>query len=300
MRRVRANVAPTAVTTAALVPNLSVAEPRVRLGDVLVQSGVVTREAVETAAHAESPGRIGTVLIERGIVDEYGVTRALSEQLHVPVVDLRDAKPEDAATALVDAADAHRLDVLPLVFADGALTVAVADPLNHDVMELLRSLPVGEVRLALGVPSLLRTRVNRTYSALSAVTSDIEAFQATDVAVEPTAAIDAVVDAHARIVQVVNKIVTQALRDRASDVHIEPAESCVRVRFRVDGALHEVVELPSEMGDALVSRIKIMADMNIVERRRPQDGIGDRGRGNAAFPTAVQNRHASLAGGHAA
>src|SRR4029079_2327201 len=69
-----------------------------------------------------------------------------------------------------------------------------------------------------------------------------------------------------------NKIVTQALRDRASDVHIEPAEDCVRVRFRVDGALHEVVELPPEMGQALVSRIKIMADMNIVERRRPQDG----------------------------
>ena len=72
--------------------------------------------------------------------------------------------------------------------------------------------------------------------------------------------------------QVVNKIVTQALRDRASDVHLEPAEDCVRVRFRVDGALNEVVELPSEMGQALVSRIKIMADMNIVERRRPQDG----------------------------
>ena len=72
--------------------------------------------------------------------------------------------------------------------------------------------------------------------------------------------------------QVVNKIVTQALRDRASDVHIEPGEDCVRVRFRIDGALNDVVELPVEMGQALVSRIKIMADMNIVERRRPQDG----------------------------
>jgi type IV pilus assembly protein PilB len=82
----------------------------------------------------------------------------------------------------------------------------------------------------------------------------------------------AVVDASAPIVQVVNKIVTQALRDRASDVHIEPAEDCVRVRFRIDGALKDVVELPVDMGPALVSRVKIMADMNIVERRRPQDG----------------------------
>src|SRR2546429_425096 len=85
-----------------------------------------------------------------------------------------------------------------------------------------------------------------------------------------TATTDVVVDAHAPIVQVVNKIVTQALRDRASDVHIEPAETCVRVRFRIDGALREVVELPVEMGAVLASRVKIMADMNIVERRRPQ------------------------------
>ncbi len=259
-------------SSAALIPNLSVAEPRLRLGDLLVKSGAVTREAVETAAHERAEGRIGTVLIERGLVDEYGITRALSEQLHVPIVDLRDAKPEDAATALVDSSDAHRLDVLPLVFSDGALTVAVADPLDSGVLALLRALPVGEVRLALGVPTQLRTRVNRTYSALSAVTTDIEAFRASEIVIESTATIDAVVDAHAPIVQVVNKIVTQALRDRASDVHIEPAETCVRVRFRVDGALHEVVELPREMGDALVSRIKIMADMNIVERRRPQDG----------------------------
>jgi type IV pilus assembly protein PilB len=80
------------------------------------------------------------------------------------------------------------------------------------------------------------------------------------------------VDEHAPVVQVVNKIVTQALRDRASDVHIEPVDTKVRVRFRIDGALKEVLSLPANMGPALISRIKIMADMNIVERRRPQDG----------------------------
>ena len=130
------------------------------------------------------------------------------------------------------------------------------------------------MHLALGVPAQLRNRVNQTYTALSAVSSDIEAFRRRATSIERAA--DArsrrVVDPHAPIVQVVNKIVTQALRDRASDVHIEPAEDCVRVRFRIDGALQEVIELPSEMGPALVSRIKIMADMNIVERRRPQDG----------------------------
>jgi len=162
--------------------------------------------------------------------------------------------------------------VLPLLLAGETLTVAVADPLNSDVMRLLRSLPVKEVHVALGVPTQLRNRVNQTYSALFAVGTDIDAFRASDLIVEPSATIDEVVDLHAPVVQIVNKIVTQALRDRASDVHLEPAEDCVRVRFRIDGALSEVVELPSEMGQALVSRIKIMADMNIVERRRPQDG----------------------------
>jgi type IV pilus assembly protein PilB len=268
--RVRAPVAPQA--TAELVPNLSIADSRVRMGDLLVQTGVVTREAVEDAVEAKNGERLGVLLIERGLVGERDVTRALSEQLHVPVVDLRDVRPEEAATVLLDPADAHRYDMLPLLMNDGALTVAVADPLDPGVLAVLRALPVAEVRLALGPPTLLRNRVNQTYPALSAVSTDIEAFRASDVLFDPVETIERVVDPHAPIVQVVNKIVTQALRDRASDVHIEPAEDCVRVRFRIDGALKDVVELPPEMGPALASRVKIMADMNIVERRRPQDG----------------------------
>jgi type IV pilus assembly protein PilB len=234
---------------------------------------VVSRETVEESLRAR-PGdqRLGDRLIEIGAVTEYDVTRALSEQLHVPIVDLRDAEPQDVATALVDPADAHRLDVLPLVLADGALMVAIADPTNPEVTALLRSLPVDEVRLALGPPTLLRSRVNQTYRALSAVHSDIEAFKASEADLGTVEVAEVVVDPHAPIVQVVNKIVTQALRDRASDVHLEPAEDAVRVRFRIDGALKDVVELPAAMGPALVSRVKIMAEMNIVERRRPQDG----------------------------
>ena len=276
MRRNRTpEVARVATAAAALVPDLSVAEPRARLGDLLVHSGVVTRDALEQGSQNANGQRLGTLLMERGVISEEDITRALSEQLHVPVVDLRDAAPQPAATALIDPTDAHRFDVLPLVFADGALTVAVADPLNSEVTALLRSLPVKEVHVALGVPTHLRNRVNQTYSALFAVSSDIEAFQATEATFEAATtntSIESVVDSHAPIVQVVNKIVTQALRDRASDVHIEPSDDRVRVRFRIDGALNEVVELPVEMGQALVSRIKIMADMNIVEKRRPQDG----------------------------
>ncbi len=243
-----------------------------RLGDLLVNAGSVSRQAVEAAGEESPDQRIGDVLLERGLLAERDITRALSEQLHIPVVDLRNAEIDTAAIAFVDPAAAHAHDVLPLLFNEGALTVAVADPLNHDMQTMLRALPVAEVRLAVGVPSLLRNRVNQAYPALSAVGIDIDAFRASDVVLDATDTIESVVDPNAPIVQVVNKIVTQALRDRASDVHIEPAEDCVRVRFRIDGALKDVIELPPEMAPALVSRVKIMAEMNIVERRRPQDG----------------------------
>src|SRR5262249_35096401 len=198
-------------SSAELVPDLSVAEPRVRIGDVLVHQGVIERDALELVTPHANGLRLGTVLIERGMVAEDDVTRALSEQLHVPVVDLRDAAPAPDAISLVEPAEAHDHDVLPLIVSDGTLTVAVADPLDANVMRLLKSLPVNEVHVALGVPTQLRNRVNQTYSALSAVSSDIEAFQATDIVLEPTGTIDEAVDSHAPVVQIVNKIVTQAL-----------------------------------------------------------------------------------------
>ncbi|MDQ1460107.1 MAG: type pilus assembly protein PilB, partial [Actinomycetota bacterium] len=272
MRRSRTREAIAPVDSARLVPNVAAAGSRIRFGDLIVKAGAVDREAVEQTVLLSPEQRLGVALMDRGLLTEYDVTRALSEQLHIPIVDLRDAEPETRAIELLSAADAHEFDLLPLLLADGALTVAVSDPLDEGALELLVSLPVAEVRLALGIPTRLRNRVHQTYPALSAVATDIEAFRLSDVALEPVESTEAVVDPHAPIVQVVNKIVTQALRDRASDVHIEPAEDCVRVRFRIDGALKDVVELPAEMGPALVSRVKIMAEMNIVERRRPQDG----------------------------
>src|SRR5450631_1152900 len=182
-----------------LVPNLSLAEPRIRIGDLLVQTGVVTREAVEDAADVESGARLGSLLIERGLLGEREVTRALSEQLHVPVVDLRDVRPEESATALLDPADAHRYEMLPLLISDGALTIAVADPLDAGLLDVLRALPVAEVRLALGPPTLLRNRINQTYPALSAVHTDIEAFRISDVLLDAAETTETAVDPNAPI-----------------------------------------------------------------------------------------------------
>ncbi len=261
------------VAVALLEPDLSRSHTGERIGDLLVERGSVSRDAVEAAAGDTGGRRLGARLLDRGLLDEADVTRALSEQLHVPLADLRSVRPEGTATALLDASVAHRHDVLPLSIADGTLQVVIADPVDAGVRQVLRSLPVTRVRIALGTPTQLRSLVNQTYRALSAVQTDIDAFRVSEKAAElDPAAVDAFADADAPIVQVVDKILTQALRDRASDVHIEPGEHHLRVRFRIDGALKEAIELPAEMGQALVSRLKIMAGMNIVERRRPQDG----------------------------
>jgi type IV pilus assembly protein PilB len=273
MRRRNATAERVAAPSAILVPDVARAERQTRLGDIVVEAGLASRGVVEDIARSRATGdRLGAALVEQGVLEESDVTRALSEQLHIPIVDLRDAQPDPEATALVDAADAHRLELLPLMLNDGAITVALADPLDDATLNMLRSLPVSEVRLALANPALIRSRVTQSYDTLSAVAGDIEAFRASDVFVDLTEAQEEVVDPNAPIVQVVNKVVRQALRARASDVHIEPAEDCVRVRFRIDGALKDILELPTEMGPALVSRVKIMAEMNIVEKRRPQDG----------------------------
>jgi type IV pilus assembly protein PilB len=272
VRRRRPDDAPNSTAVATLEPDVGVPRERRRLGDLLVEAGAVGRDSVEAAAARGRGFRIGTTLVERGLVDEATLTDALGRQLEVPVVDLRDAKPAPAATTLVRGTDAHQLDILPLSLDGDVLHVAVADPLNAELLALLRGLPVERVSVALGVPSHLRNRVNQTYRALSAVQTDIDAFRSNAHSIADVAVPEEVADQDAPIVQVVNKIVTEALRDRASDVHIEPRDDGVGVRFRIDGALKEIVSLPSEMAPALVSRIKIMAEMNIVERRRPQDG----------------------------
>ncbi len=134
------------------------------------------------------------------------------------------------------------------------------------------------VKLLLAPPTEVRRAIDQSYRALADVGQHIREFELTTaaattarVAAEPTQ-LQQVVDQNAPVVSVVNLLVTQALRDRASDVHIEPQGDKIRVRMRVDGALHDVLTLPADMGPAIVSRIKVMAGMNIVERRRAQDG----------------------------
>jgi type IV pilus assembly protein PilB len=196
--------------------------------------------------------------------------RQIAEKHGLAQVDLRTVSPDPAAAALIDERTARALTAIPLAVDEDHITVAVADPA---VEADLRAVLDRRVELQIAASSDILTAIGNSYRALTGIDSRLKMFEARDVIRKDSSRVDvAAANDEAPVVQVVQLIITQALRDRASDVHIEPHDDKVRIRFRVDGALHDQLELPGSIGPAVVSRIKILADLNIVERRRPQDG----------------------------
>ena len=272
MRRKVEEVAPELAPAAQVTPMIS-AEARSRLGDLLLSTQALSPEQLAGALNLqmESGRQLGSILVEQGMLDSRALTQALAAQLGLPTVDLRRERPTPEALAVVREDLARRFSIMPLRLTDGVLDVAIADGSDASVREALARLEVSEVNVYLAPAEDVVASLNAHYRALTETDDDVQQFWET-VAAEQV--IEAAVQAgdDAPIIQLVNKIVTQALRDRASDVHIEPTDGRMRIRYRIDGALREVLSLPATAGPELVSRIKILAQMDIVERRRPQDG----------------------------
>jgi type IV pilus assembly protein PilB len=279
LRRERPSETPyAAATPAAPVErplDLTVEPDGRRLGERLLAGRLVQREqlvAALTEAHTTPGTRLGRVLVAAGAIDEPTLARAVADQHGLDVVDLRDTAPEAAAADLLSEDLARELVAIPLATSDTGVTVAVADPSPAVLARLGTSVgrPV-HARVA-AQPDIL-SAIGATYRALTGIGAQLKAFEARDVIRRDAARAETTVAGDdAPVVQVVNLIITQARRDRASDVHIEPQQERIRVRYRIDGALHDVLDLPGSIGPALVSRLKILAGMNIVERRKPQDG----------------------------
>jgi type IV pilus assembly protein PilB len=246
-----------------------------RLGDLLVERGSVSGTDLQDALleQTESGRRLGDVLLELGMIDEADLLQALSEQSSLPIFDLRRANPSPEALAALTEAIVRASVALPIEIDDGSLTVAMGAPPTPDRVAELSQAAGRQVRVVLAPATQVQVLIDQSYRALTGLDELVEAFDgaaASRTNGSPTVALT--VDETAPVAQLVTRILTEAVRERASDVHLEPQESSMRVRFRVDGALHDAVVLPGSMTQALVSRIKIMAEMNIVERRRSQDG----------------------------
>lgn len=252
---------------------------RPRLGEVLLDLGSIDPEDLLDALQEQQDdpeggsGRLGQILMKLGKIDEKHLAAALAHQFGIPFVDLSDTVPEQAAVDLVGEELARRHSVVPLrIDEDQRVFLAIADPLDTSAIEELTQ-RCKRIGLVMGARSQIERLLVDSYNVLTQAGDHIRAFELNYEEVTAKDDDDGfTVDDNAPIVQVANRIITQAVRARASDVHVEPEEQDVRVRFRVDGAMTEAIRLPRNMAAALASRFKVMSGLNIVERRRPQDG----------------------------
>ena len=249
------------------------------LGELLLGRGMVSEDQLKDALLQQTATgeRLGQLLVQLGLVEERELVRVLAEQLNMEVVDLRTADLDEEIVALLPEETARRLCAIPLRRDGKRIDVAVGEVQSEYLTGQLIDVFKAPVRLMLAPRSDVERAIDNSYRSTAKLGDALRVFEErmeqrrAQLASEPQQP-QVVVDENAPVVQVVNVILEQAVRDRASDVHIEPQEDRLRVRVRTDGALHEVSSLPLSMGPSLVSRIKVMADMNIVERRRPQDG----------------------------
>ena len=255
---------PPAVPSAAGIP---------MLGELLIESQLIASSQLDEALLQQSASgkRLGELLVELGAIDDFDLARVLATRLNLPLADLRQSTPEDDAIALVPEAMARANVAIPVRRTDDGLQIAMAFPQDAAAVEQMRGSAGVAVVPMIAPPSDIRRAIDKSYRALAGVSRHVDAFLAAEAITARTVTeSDAGIDAP--VVQVVNLIITQGVRDRASDIHIEPQDARVRVRYRIDGALHDVLALPANMGASVISRIKVLAGMDIVERRKPQDG----------------------------
>ncbi len=253
------------------------------LGALLIDEGLLT-EAQLDAALAEQ-GRsgkpLGRLLIESGTISESELVRTLARQVGLEFVDLND-RPIDASVAsLVTESLARRYQAIPIGWEDGRLIVAMADPSNVFAVDDIRAIAGAEVRTVVATASQITETIERFYRMDTDVDAVVQAATEDAADDQDLAKVSELVE-DAPIVKFVNLLVTQAVGDRASDIHVEPTEHDLRIRFRIDGVLHEVMRSPRSIQAGVISRLKVMADINIAERRIPQDGrismkVGGRG-----------------------
>jgi type II secretion system protein E len=248
---------------------------RMLLGNLLTEEGLITPEQLEIAlAEQRRTGgdkRIGEVLVGLRFLTAPRLLQALSRQLDTPIVDLGHEPPDASALEIVPSEFAMRHQLVPLRRNDGTLVVAMADPLDIHAIDDLRLLTGLDVAPMLAGATDIQRVCEQYY--MSKMIQDV---QQAEKSIDDDDSLD-VADlkkmAHEELViQMVNLIINQAIQDRASDIHIEPFERELRVRYRVDGVLHEVNSPPKRFHAAIISRIKILSDMNIAERRLPLDG----------------------------
>src|SRR4051812_39713103 len=239
-----------------------------QLADILLSDGLVDEGQLNAAFDEQQRvGRsLGRVLVEQGVLTESQLVAALAQQIGLPFVDLQEYAVEGSATGRINGAVARRHTALPIGYTDeGKLLVAMADPGNVFALDDFRSMTGLDVRPAVATRADVLAAIDRCYRA-DADLDDITSAMDTGEDDEDLSKVKEITE-DAPIVKYVNLLITQAIQDRASDIHLEPTEHDLRVRYRIDGVLHEVMRSPKAIQGGVISRLKIMADIDIAERR---------------------------------
>lgn len=256
--------------------------PTDRLGTLLLREGLITQDQLDGALQDSrtSNTRLGYSLIKLGFIKEEDLTRMLSRQYRVPAVDINKVNVDPRILKLIPGDIAHKHVVLPLRRVGRSLTVAMANPADPGAIDQLKFVTrfdiepvvVGEFTLKRHIDQYYGVQEEDVLADLLGEIDDegVEVIEEEDDEVNE-AAIQALVE-DAPVVKLINGILTDAVLKGVSDIHIEPYEKEIRVRYRIDGTLQEVMKPPMKMKAALTSRVKILADLNIAERRVPQDG----------------------------
>jgi len=243
-----------------------------QLGTILLEEGVLTEDQLMDAIDEQQRNgqSLGRTLVELGLITESQLVQALASQVGMEFVELANFPVDVSAVALVPAAVCRRHNALPIAFDEGVIKIAMSNPGNVVAVDDIRTLTNRHVIPVVATHDDVVGAIDRFCRA----DSELENLQGSieESMEEDLSQVGAATEDEAPIVRFVNLLITQAIQDRASDIHIEPAEKNFRVRYRIDGVLHETQRAAKGIQNGVISRLKIMADIDIAERRKPQDG----------------------------
>ncbi|HBW36175.1 GspE/PulE family protein [Desulfosporosinus sp. BICA1-9] len=261
---------------------MALRQERKRLGEILIAGRVISPTQLEEAlAMQKSLGlRLGEVLIKQGLVTEEDILRTMQSQLGLPSIDLNRLVVPEQVLKLLPENVVRKYSVLPVEMSNAQLLVAMSDPTDYFAIDDLRLAAGMMVKPCLAKKGDILLAIDRFYGrsgAEKAAREYAKKMGVTSVAMSSQTSLSVSegedIDEEATpIIRFLNTIIENAVNNRASDIHIEPIEEELRVRFRIDGVLREIMLTPISMANPVVSRVKIMADLNITERRLPQDG----------------------------
>ncbi|BCG61317.1 GspE/PulE family protein [Paenibacillus sp. URB8-2] len=240
-----------------------------RLGDLLVENGIISQEQLEEALveQLKSKRKLGDLLISQGYITEQQLIEVLEFQLGIPHVSLFKYQIDPAITQIIPESMAKRYQVLPFMKEGGKLMVAMADPLDYFAIEDLRMSTGFRIEPAISTRDELQRAIARHYGMRDSMSQMMGELPSQE-EIEETE----ITDEDSPIVRLVNQMIQQAVQLRASDIHVDPGENNLAIRYRIDGTLRTERLIPKQMQGFITARLKIMARLNIAERRLPQDG----------------------------